>query len=152
MATTVERSQRLLRLIQRLDVRIDAAMDLAGELIATEARRSIQKSRRGGRTYEKYNPRRTHVASKDWQAPATDTGELVRSITTHVDYQAKIFYVISSTQIAPYNRALEFGSLGTNLYPRPFLRPALVKKQAVVFTMMSKAVNKALQDARNGTI
>lgn len=152
MSTRVERSQRLLRIIQRLDVRIDAAMDLAAEVIATEARTSIQRSQRGGRTYEKYNPRRTHVASKDWKPPATDTGQLARSITTHVDYQAKVFFVISSTQIAPYNRALEFGSLGTNLYPRPFLRPALVKKQAAVFTMMSKAVNKALQDARNGNI
>ena len=152
MATTVERSQRLLRIIQRLDVRIDAAMDLAAEVIATEARKNVQRSPRGGRTYEKYNPRRTHVASKDWKPPATDTGQLARSNTTHVDYQAKVFFVISSTQIAPYNRALEFGSLGTNLYPRPFLRPALVKKQAAVFTMMSKAVNKALQDARNGNI
>ena len=152
MATTVERSQRLLRIIQRLDVRIDAAMDLAAEVIATEARKNVQRSPRGGRTYEKYNPRRTHKASKAGESPATDTGQLVRSITTSVDYQAKTFKLIASASLAPYARALEYGTADGRIAARPFMRPALIAKRDKALDIMAKAVNKALGDARNGNI
>ena len=148
MATTVERSQRLLRYIQALDMRINAAMDLAGEVVATEARKNVQRSPRGGRTYQKYNPRRTHKASKAGQAPATDQGGLVRSISSDANRQTKVIYVYSSHAIAPYARALEYGSMSSNLAPRPFLRPALTAKRDKVLEIMSKALTTAMRDAR----
>jgi hypothetical protein len=146
MATRVERSQRLLRFINALDTRIDAAMDLAGEVVATEARKNIQRSPRGGRTYEKYSPRRTHKASAAGEAPATDQGNLARSISSYADTQQKIIYVYASHRIAPYARALEYGNMGSNLAPRPFLRPALQAKRDQAMRIMANAVGQALQD------
>jgi hypothetical protein len=127
-------------------VRIDAAMDIAAEVVATEARKNIQRSPRGGRTYEKYNPRRTHKASAAGEAPATDTGNLARSITTVVNYQNKTFTLRASSQLAPYARALEYGDMSRNLAPRPFMRPALVAKRDKALEIMANAVSKALRD------
>ena len=50
------------------------------QLIRGEAIKSIQTGPKSGRTYEKYNPRRTHKASAPGQPPASDTGNLVRNI------------------------------------------------------------------------
>ena len=50
------------------------------QLIRGEAIKSIQSGPKSGRIYEKYNPRRTHRASAPGQAPASDTGNLVRNI------------------------------------------------------------------------
>ena len=50
------------------------------QLIRGEAIKSIQTGPKSGRIYEKYNPRRTHKASAPGQAPASDTGNLVRNI------------------------------------------------------------------------
>jgi phage gpG-like protein len=148
MATRVERSRRLIEFIGRLDAQIDAAMDLAGEVVATQARKNVQQSGRGGRTYQKYSPRRTHKASKAGESPATDQGNLARSISSYSDNQNKIIYVYCSAQIAPYARALEYGDMSGNLAPRPFLRPALLAKRDNVMRIMAGAVNRAMRDSQ----
>lgn len=133
--------------LQRLMHRkIAAALIVAGEVVATEARRSVQNSPRGGNTYEKYNPRRTHKASAAGEAPATDLGFLVRSITTEVDEQSLTVYVLSAHAIAPYAKVLEYGSMSGNIRPRPFLRPALRKKEKEVTRIVRQAMRKALAE------
>ena len=76
----------------------------------------------------------------------------MRSITTSVDYRAKTFKLIASAQIAPYARALEYGTSDGRIAARPFMRPALIAKRDKALEIMAKAVNQALQDARNGNI
>lgn len=133
--------------LQRLMHRkIAAALIVAGEIVATEARRSVQNSPRGGNTYEKYNPRRTHKASAAGEAPATDLGFLVRSITTEVDEPSLTVYVLSAHAIAPYAKVLEYGSMSGNIRPRPFLRPALRKKEKEVTRIVRQAMRKALAE------
>lgn len=133
--------------LQRLMHRkIAAALIVAGEVVATEARRSVQNSPRGGRTYEKYSPRRTHKASAAGEAPATDLGFLVRSITTEVDEQSLTVYVLSAHAIAPYAKVLEYGSMAGGIQPRPFLRPALRKKEKEVTRIVRQAMRKALAE------
>lgn len=133
--------------LQRLMHRkIAAALIVAGEVVATEARRSVQNSPRGGNTYEKYNPRRTHKASAAGEAPATDLGFLVRSITTEVDEQSLTVYVLSAHAIAPYAKVLEYGSMAGGIQPRPFLRPALRKKEKEVTRIVRQAMRKALAE------
>lgn len=61
----------LARLVER---KVNAALIIAGEVVATEARRSVQNSPRGGRTYQLSDPKRTHTASAAGEAPATDLG------------------------------------------------------------------------------
>ena len=57
-----------------LQRRLEANLVIAGELVATEVRRNIQKSPRGGKTYIKTNPNRVHKASAAGESPATDLG------------------------------------------------------------------------------
>ena len=126
--------------------RVAASLLIAGEVVATEARRSVQNSPRGGRTYEKYDPRRTHKASAAGEAPATDLGFLARSITTEVDEQSLTVYVLSAHAIAPYAKVLEYGSMANNLQPRPFLRTALQAKRKAVTSIVQQAMRKALKE------
>ena len=67
--------------------RLEANLIIAGEIVATEVRRNIQTSPRGGKTYVKTNPNRTHKASAAGESPATDLGFLVRSIQIEPELQ-----------------------------------------------------------------
>ena len=74
----LEPTLKNLRLLQNgLDKELTNVLRGGGQLIRGEAIRSIQTGPKSGRTYEKYNPRRTHKASAPGQAPASDTGNLV---------------------------------------------------------------------------
>lgn len=86
---------------------------------ANIARKSIQRGVKTGITYQKYNPRRTHRASAKGEAPATDTGALVGSITQEKTGEAE---AIVGSKIE-YSKFLEFGTM--QMGERPFLRPAL---------------------------
>tara|TARA_B100000424_G_scaffold18737_2_gene13540 strand:- start:14602 stop:15063 length:462 start_codon:yes stop_codon:yes gene_type:complete len=84
-----------------------------------------------GRTYEKYNPRRTHTASKGGEAPATDTGFLISQVSSNVkvEGQTVIGQIISA---APYSKFLEFGHVardGSFVQARPYMQPSLEKNK-----------------------
>lgn len=136
--------------LQRLMHRkIAAALIVAGEVVATEARRNVNDAPRGGKTYRKKNANgtyRIHKASAAGEAPATDLGFLVRSITTEVDESSLTVYVLSAHAIAPYAKVLEYGSMAGGIQPRPFLRPALRKKEKEVTRIVRQAMRKALAE------
>ena len=98
---------------------------------------AIESIRSGGSgiTYEKYNPRRTHTASKPGSPPATDTGFLISNITIDMDVEpnAVVGKIIAST---PYAKHLEFGT--TNMMARPFMQPALKKNQRKIKDIFKK--------------
>ena len=52
MSVTI--GQQLIDILRR---KVEGALVISGEMIATQARRNIQKSPRGGRTYIKTNPK-----------------------------------------------------------------------------------------------
>lgn len=76
-----------------------------------------------GDTYEKYNPRRTHTASKAGDAPNTDTGRLVSSLnvtrsgSTEAEVSANVEYAAW----------LELGT--TKMKARPFMTPAVEQER-----------------------
>ena len=108
-------------------------------MVQNTAKESILKGGTG-RTYEKYNPRRTHVASAPNQPPASDTGFLVSNITMNVKKEvngAVVGQVISS---APYSQALEFGT--TTMTERPFMQPALQKNKSKIKALFKKGIIK----------
>ena len=88
---------------------------------ANISRKSIQRGIKAGITYEKYNPRRSHRASAPGQAPATDTGRLVSSISQERTGHAEA--EVGST--VEYSKFLEFGT--RDMDERPWLRPAVKK-------------------------
>ncbi len=129
-----------------LQRRLEANLIIAGEMVATEVRRNIQTSPRGGKTYVKTNPNRTHTASAPNESPATDLGFLVRSIQIEPDLQNLRVRILSLHSIAPYAKRLEYGDLGAGLQPRPFMFKGLQAKKQVAIAIVQNAVNQAVRD------
>ena len=126
--------------------RLEANLIIAGEMVATEVRRNIQTSPRGGKTYVKTNPNRTHKASAPGEAPATDLGFLVRSIQIEPELQNLRVRILSLHSIAPYAKRLEYGDLSRGLQPRPFMFKGLQAKKQVAIAIVQNAVNQAIRD------
>ena len=126
--------------------RLEANLIIAGEMVATEVRRNIQTSPRGGKTYVKTNPNRTHKASAAGESPATDLGFLVRSIQIEPELQNLRVRILSLHSIAPYAKRLEYGDLSRGLQPRPFMFKGLQAKKQVAIAIVQNAVNQAIRD------
>jgi len=108
-------------------------------MVQNTAKESILKGGTG-RTYEKYEPRRTHTASAPNQPPASDTGFLASQITMDVDVKSNGTVVGQIISSAPYSKALEFGT--TQMTERPFMQPALEKNKRKIESMFKKGVLK----------
>ena len=126
--------------------RLEANLIIAGEIVATEVRRNIQTSPRGGKTYVKTNPNRTHKASAPNESPATDLGFLVRSIQIEPELENLRVRILSLHSIAPYAKRLEYGDLSRGLQPRPFMFKGLQAKKQVAIAIVQNAVNQAIRD------
>ena len=126
--------------------RLEANLIIAGEIVATEVRRNIQTSPRGGKTYVKTNPNRTHTASAPNESPATDLGFLVRSIQIEPELQNLRVRILSLHSIAPYAKRLEYGDLSRGLQPRPFMFKGLQAKKQQAIAIVQSAVNQAIRD------
>jgi len=129
-----------------LQRRLEANLIIAGEIVATEVRRNIQTSPRGGKTYVKTNPNRTHTASAPNESPATDLGFLVRSIQIEPELQNLRVRILSLHSIAPYAKRLEYGDLSRGLQPRPFMFKGLQAKKQQAIAIVQNAVNQAIRD------
>ena len=139
----------MIDLARLVENKVNAALIIAGEVVATEARKNIEHAPRGGKTYRKKNASgtyRTHKASAAGEAPATDLGFLARSITTEADPANARVFVLCAHAIAPYAKVLEYGSMSGNLRPRPFMRPALRAKQKQAEAIVRQAVRAAIRE------
>ena len=106
-----------------------------GQLIRTEAIKSIQTGAKSGIVYQKYNPRREHRASAPGQSPASDTGNLVRqksSDVTNVESNAN------------YSAFLEYGT--SKMEARPFMFPAFEKsKKPIINAVLNRVKQKIME-------
>jgi HK97 gp10 family phage protein len=93
-----------------------------------------------GKTYQKYEPRRTHTASAPNQPPASDTGFLASQITMDVNVKPNGTVVGQIISAAPYSKHLEFGTV--NMTERPFMQPALMKNKRKIQAMFKKGILK----------
>ena len=150
MSVTI--GQQLSDILRR---KVEGALVISGEMVATQVRRNIQKSPRGGRTYIKTNPNRVHKASAAGESPATDLGFLVRSIQVQPDFDNYFenlrIRVVSLHSIAPYARRLEFGDMSRNLQPRPFMFKALQAQKQKATNVVQKALRDALAQMQGAT-
>ena len=94
---------------------------------------SIHAAGSGGITYEKYNPRRTHTASKAGDPPNTDTGYLANNVYAVQDADGLGGQVESR---ADYSEYLEFGT--SQMLARPFLQPALEENRPNIRSMFAR--------------
>ena len=138
----LEPTLKNLRLLQNgLDKELTNVLRGGGQLIRGEAIRSIQTGPKSGRTYEKYNPRRTHKASAPGQAPASDTGNLVSQIMSVADGKNTL---VESR--AEYSKFLEFGT--SKMLQRPFLFPASEKSTKKIVQVLIQKLNKVAESLK----
>jgi len=127
MKSVLVGDKQLIANIRKFGAQADAALAqivmATSQDVRTHAIRAIQGGPKNGREYKLNNPRRTHRASAPGQAPATDTGRLVQSITANIT--GLTAEVSANVQ---YAAPLEFGTV--NMEPRPFLQPALDAQKA----------------------
>lgn len=113
---------------------IGTALELQGNI-----KKSIQRGPASGRSYQKYNPRRTHQASAPGQAPATDTGRLANSI--FFDQEGLLSATVGSNLI--YALYLEYGT--TKMAARPYFRPAVEAMRPKFEKRLEAAIRRATQ-------
>ena len=111
-----------------------------GQLIRTEAIKSIQTGAKSGIMYQKYNPRREHRASAPGQSPASDTGNLVSKIIV----KQKSADVTNVESNANYSAFLEYGT--SKMEARPFMFPAFEKsKKPIINAVLNRVKQKIME-------
>ena len=128
------------KLEKNADRNIKSAMARSVNVVRNKVVSSIS-SGASGRTYEKYNPRRTHKASSAGSPPATDTGTLVSGISTSLKVERNVL-IGQIKAYAPtgsgdnYALFLEFGT--TEMLARPFMQPALNQSSGKIFSIFKE--------------
>lgn len=107
------------------DVVIEAINDIATDTHAL-AVAGISHSGGGGRTYEKYKPRRTHTSSAPGAYPASDLGQLATNVRINGLQQATLASMTAVVGTSVLHGAwLEFGT--SKMAARPWLLPSFKK-------------------------
>jgi hypothetical protein len=110
------------------DVVIETINDIATDTHAL-AVAGISHSGGGGRTYEKYKPRRTHTSSAPGAYPASDLGQLATNVRINGLQQATLASMAAVVGTSVLHGAwLEFGT--SKMAARPWLLPSF--KQAKI--------------------
>lgn len=116
---------------------VDEAVRRGAVMIMNDSTRSIAQGVHTGKTYKRGN--KTHKASAPGEAPATDTGTLVKSIQSLKSIYGDGWLVGSNLD---YARFLEFGT--KNMGARPWLIPALEKNRSTIYKSIQTAMKAAL--------
>ena len=111
-----------------------------GQLIRTEAIKSIQTGSKSGVLYQMYNPRREHRASAPGQAPASDTGNLVSKIIV----KQKSADVTNVESNANYSAFLEYGT--SKMEAIPFMFPAFEKSKKPILNAVLNRVKQKIME------
>lgn len=127
---------------EKLDKEIDKVLFKGGNQIRNTIINSMVSDRRkegpSGRFYGK------HRASAKGEAPAVNTGELLRSILFEVNNNEM---EVGSAGGAPYSEYLEDGT--KNMAPRPFLMPAVEKHEKEILDQMAAVTTSIIERAIN---
>lgn len=111
---------------------------LAGAmLVEAEAKQRIQRGPKTGRVYTRGAI--SHQASAPGEAPATDTGRLVSSISHWIHDGGK--KVLVGT-VMPLGRWLEYGT--RRMLARPWLWPSLEARRQQIVELVNKAIAKGM--------
>ena len=120
-----------------LEGKIDVAIRSGAVKVLNETQSLMKQSTKSGATYKRGN--KAHTSSGPGQAPAVDTGTLVRSIQAIKSIYGDGWLVGTNIE---YGKHLEFGT--KNMAARPWLIPALEKHRKAVYTSIQKAIKASL--------
>lgn len=110
-------------------------------IVRNEVLRRILEDAKTGRIYRRRGVE--HQASAPGEAPASDTGTLVRGITVEVD---EATLTVRITNSAEYAAALEFGT--DKIEPRPHMRVSLAEKRAEVEAAVGREIQLELEQVQ----
>lgn len=127
------RVNKIKGILRNYDKQVQQIIKVGGQMVMNDAKASIHSHGSSGRTYQKYNPRRTHTASSEGNPPNTDTGYLANNIYLEIDANGMGAEVESR---AEYSEYLEFGT--SKMRPRPFLQPALEANRRKIIGMFKR--------------
>lgn len=120
---------------QTMAKQLNQGIAASGFVVQNEARRLVLSGPKTGKVYTRRN-RIKHRASAPGEAPASDTGTLVRSIITSHD--ASKFTLIVHAK-AKYAMFLEEGT--RRMKARPFMTVALQNKKAQIIAIFKKLLS-----------
>lgn len=127
-------------MIQETDKELRKALFLSAQKVDREAKDSIRGGKKSGVIYKRGNV--IHRASAAGEAPASDTGRLLSSISSYAHKSGALeAFVTAGRGLVNYARHLEFGTV--NMAARPFMFPAYEKSKAWIKDRVEKAVNDA---------
>ena len=132
-SVTVTRQSKVKGVTAKYNAKLKQIIGVGGQMVMNEAKQSIQQNSGGGKTYQKYKPRRTHTASAEGQPPNTDTGFLVSNIFLQIDPDGLGADVESR---ADYSGYLEFGT--SKMRARPYLQPALEANRRNIIRLFAR--------------
>lgn len=132
--------KKLDKITDDLKKEIGAALFVGGLKIEENAKNSIQREVKTGRTYQRGAV--THTASAAGQAPANDTGRLVNSFGISQSANKLAVRIKSGGATVDYAVALEFGT--RNMEARPFMKPALNKSKPFIEARMKAGIKKGV--------
>lgn len=134
---TVSGAKSLRQHIATLQGELRQEVSKAVTATAIDLQKDVKKRIRNGPAtgivYQKYNPKRTHKASRKGESPANDTGRLLNSI--YFDREGDLTVLVGSNLV--YAAYLEF-ALG-----RPYFRPAI----EMITPKFKRRLNKVLRRA-----
>jgi hypothetical protein len=116
-----------------------------GTIVRNEMLRLILRTKKSGRVYTRRGV--THQASAPGEAPASDIGTLVQSISPPVPNASALSVRI--TVSAEHARPLEYGN--SRMAARPFARPAAVNSKTEVRAAILHELRGAGFGFRGGT-
>ena len=125
---------------------LEKALYFSAQKVQREAQDSIRKGQKSGRIYKRGGV--THRASAPGEAPASDTGRLINSITAHINkisLNKLESFVVAGRGVVKYARMLEFGT--AKMGARPFMLPAYLKNKTWIIERLNKAVRTAAVNA-----
>ena len=133
MITTKAMKNKAAKILKQYTEQLQVVVAKGANMVRNTAVESIQAHNSSGRTYQKYNPNRTHVASAVGNPPNTDTGFLASNIHIIIDPDRLGASVESRAEYSAY---LEFGT--SKMGARPFLQPALEENKPKIRALYRK--------------
>lgn len=140
---SVEGLDEVLRKMHEVNDRVNDALQdglmASAAMVQSAAVKSIARGVKSGRIYTK--GRITHQASAPGEAPATDTGALIRGFQIEDAFinQNVVFVLNNSDHAEP----LEFGT--SKIAARPFLFPALEGSRKKIMKEIRSQIERALK-------
>jgi len=116
-----------------INKQLNIALVASAAKVHAEASKSLTNGQKSGALYKRGT--KTHQASAAGEAPASDTGTLLNSLSFY-NFRDKLEAVITTR--LKYAAMLEFGT--AKIGARPFMMPAYIKSKEWIGERLNKAV------------